>query len=409
MTRQVGLVRSGEAMQISRLCAGALLTLAMLAAGQAGAETVKVGIVAPMSGTFAYIGRDWKHAMDAYQKIRGESPGGNKVEFVFRDLPELNPPKAKALAQELVVREKVQYLGGLFYTPDAAAIADVSEQAKVPTVIFNATLWSLLAKSQYLLRTSYTQPQLTVPMARYALEQNVKRVSTIVADYATGVDTEAVFTKAFVEGGGTIVDKIRVPMNTMDFGPFMQSLKTRNPQAIVAFTPGGAISVGLVKSYHENGLKAAGIRLFSLGGEVEEQSMPVLGDAVFGVESAKVYTASRASAANDAFKQALASLHPDTPPDMVPVQAFDGLHVIYTMIEATKGARNGEAALAAAKGLKWESPRGPVTIDPATRALVQNIYIRMVERGPDGKLANRVVKTFESQPDYGPQYSEPAK
>jgi branched-chain amino acid transport system substrate-binding protein len=276
-------------------------------------------------------------------------------------------------------------------------------------VIFNATLWSLLNKSQYLLRTSYTQPQLTVPMARYALEQNVKRVSTIVADYATGVDTEAVFTKAFVEGGGTIVDKIRVPMNTMDFGPFMQSLKTRNPQAIVAFTPGGAISVGLVKSYHENGLKAAGIRLFSLGGEVEEQSMPALGDAVLGVESAKVYTASRASAANDAFKGALKSLHPDTPPDMVPVQAFDGLHVIYTMIAATKGARNGDAALAAAKGLKWESPRGPVMIDPATRALIQNIYIRAVERGPDGKLVNRVVKTFDSQPDYGPQYSEPAK
>jgi branched-chain amino acid transport system substrate-binding protein len=276
-------------------------------------------------------------------------------------------------------------------------------------VIFNAALWSLLGKSQYLVRTSYTQPQLTVPMARYALDQNVKRVSTIVADYATGVDTEAVFAKAFAEGGGTMVDKIRVPMNTMDFGPFMQSLKTKNPQAILAFTPGGAISVGLVKSYHENGLKAAGIRLFSLGGEVEEQSMPALGDAVLGVESAKVYTASHASAKNDEFVRALASLYPDALPDMVPIQAFDGLHVIYKMIEATKGARNGEAAMAAVKGLKWESPRGPVSIDPASRALIQNIYIRTVDRKPDGKLYNREIKVYENQPDYGPTYSEPAK
>jgi branched-chain amino acid transport system substrate-binding protein len=395
-------------MRIFRLCAVGLLASAIFA-GEAAAETIKIGIIAPMSGTFAYIGRDWKRAMDAYQKIHGDSPGGNKIEFVFRDLPDLNPPKAKALAQELVVRDKVQYLGGLFYTPDAAAIAEISEQAKVPTVVFNAALWSLLGKSQYLVRTSYTQPQLTVPMARYALEQNVKRVSTIVADYATGVDTETVFTKAFAAGGGTVVDKIRVPMNTMDFGPFMQSLKTKNPQAVLAFTPGGAISVGLVKSYHENGLKAAGIRLFSLGGEVEEQSMPALGDAVVGVESAKVYTASHVSAANDEFKKALASLYPETPPDMVPIQAFDGLHVIYAMIEATKGARNGDAALAAVKGMKWESPRGPVMIDPSSRALIQNIYIRAAERGPDGKIANREIKTYESQPDYGPEYSEPAK
>jgi branched-chain amino acid transport system substrate-binding protein len=396
-------------MRTFRCWASASLAIATFVAGAAHAETVRIGIVAPMSGTFAYVGRDWKRAMDAYQKINGETPGGQKLEFLFRDLPDLNPPKAKALAQELVVRDKVQYIGGLFYTPDAAAIGDVSEQAKVPTVIFNATLWTLLNRSQYLLRTSYTQPQLTVPMARYALDQNMKRVSTIVSDYATGVDTEAVFSKAFAEGGGTIVDKIRVPMNTMDFGPFMQSLKTHNPQAILAFTPGGAISVGLVKAYHENGLKAAGIRLLSLGGEVEEQNMAALGEAILGVESAKVYTASRDSAKNDEFKKALASLYPDTPPDMVPVQAFDGLHVIYRMIEATKDQRNGDAALAAVKGLKWESPRGPVMVDPASRALIQNIYIRMVERGPDGKLFNRVVKTYDNQPDYGPTYSEPPK
>ncbi len=137
--------------------------------------------------------------------------------------------------------------------------------------------------------------------------------------------------------------------------------------------------------------------------------MPALGDAVVGVESAKVYTASHVSAVNDEFKKALASLYPETPPDMVPIQAFDGLHVIYAMIEATKGARNGDAALAAVKGMKWESPRGPVMIDPSSRALIQNIYIRVAERGPDGKIANREIKTYESQPDYGSEYSDPAK
>ena len=310
--------------------------------------------------------------------------------------------RIRALAQELVVREGVQYLGGLFYTPDAVAVAQVSEQAKVPTVVFNAATSSLIDRSKYLLRVSYTQPQVTVPMAQFALKEGFKSVATIVSDYASGADVEKNFETAFTAGGGKITIKIRAPLDTIDFSPFMQTIKNSKPQAVLAFTPGGVISIGFVKAFRDVGLQTEGVRLLGIGGEVDEASvLPALGDIALGTYSSNFYVPTRRSASNDAFSQSFKGLFPNSAIGPTTLEAFDGMSLLYRMIGATNGKRDPDAAMVAAKGYKWESPRGPMEVDASNRDLIQNVYIRKVEKSASGAMFNNLVQTYEHQPDYG--------
>jgi len=385
-------------MLVRRLRA-AMLALA-LGCGSAAAEPVKIGIVAPFSGPFANFGEGWKHAIDAYQKVHGKKAGGQDLEIIYRDLPAPNPAAARALAQELAVKDKVQYLGGIVFTPNALAIAPVADEARIPTVIFNAATSAITEKSDYLIRTSYTLWQVTVPIARYVLEQNVRKIVTIVSDYGPGLDAEAAFVKTFEAGGGTIVEKIRVPLRTTDFGPFVQRIKEIRPEALYAFFPGGPPAFGLIKAYKDNGLREAGIRFFG-SSETDEKDLPNIGDAAIGLETGLFYSAAHPSAANTTFINALAQVAPGAVANAIALEGYDGLHAIYRMVEATKGKRDPQSAMTAIKGYSWESPRGPVRIDPATRHIVQNIYIRKVERDGEGKLVNREFRTFEAQPDYG--------
>jgi branched-chain amino acid transport system substrate-binding protein len=371
----------------------------LFAAPVASAEPVKVGIIAPFSGPFSSFGETWKQGIAAYQKIHGKTPGGQDIELIFRDLTGPNPSEAKALAQELVIKEKVQYLGGVVFTPNAFAIAPVVEEAKVPTVIFNAATSSVLDKSKYFVRTSYTLPQITVPIARFALEQNVKNVVTMVSDYAPGVDAETAFVKSFEGGGGKVIEKIRVPLKTTDFGPFLQRAKGMSPQALFIFFPGGPPSFGVIKAYKDNDLRGAGIRLFGTS-EADERDLPAIGDAALGLESGMFYSGAHESAANKAFVDALKA-DPSAIANASTLEGFDGIAAIYRMIEVTKGRRDPEAAMAALRGFAWESPRGPVRIDPETRHIVQNVYIRKVEKDAGGKLVHKEFKTYEQQPDYG--------
>lgn len=364
------------------------------------ADTVKVGIIAPMSGPFSQVGKYWSESVQAFQKLHGKTVAGHTIEIVYRDLPEVNPAQAKALAQELIIKEKVQYLGGLYFTPDAIAVGQIAEQAKIPTIIFNAATSSILDKSQYLLRTSYTLPQVTVPVARYAIEKGIKKVALIISDYAPGHDSEKAFIEAFVNGGGTIVEKIRVPLKTTDFGPYMQTAKLAKPDAIFVFMPGGPPTYGVVKAYNDNGLKAAGIKFLGTG-ETLESDLPALGDGAIGIETGLHYSPMHPSPKNEAFVKAVHDLFPKTVITTINVPAYDGMYVISRMVESTNGQRNGEKAIAAAKGLKWESPRGPVQISPQSRELIQNVYIRVVDRDKNGTLVNREFMQYDNQPDYG--------
>jgi branched-chain amino acid transport system substrate-binding protein len=371
----------------------------LLAAPVASAEPVKIGIIAPFSGPFSSFGETWKQGIAAYQKIHGKTPGGQDIELIFRDLTGPNPSEAKALAQELVIKDKVQYLGGVVFTPNAFAIAPVVEEAKVPTVIFNAATSSVLDKSKYFVRISYTLPQITVPIARFALEQNVKNVVTMVSDYAPGVDAETAFVKSFEGGGGKVTEKIRVPLKTTDFGPYLQRAKGMSPQALFIFFPGGPPSFGVIKAYKDNDLRGAGIRLFGTS-EADERDLPAIGDAALGLESGMFYSGAHESPANKAFVDALKA-DPAALANASTLEGFDGISAIYRMIEATKGRRDPEAAMAALRGFAWESPRGPVRIDAKTRHIVQNVYIRKVEKNAEGRLVHKEFKTYEQQPDHG--------
>lgn len=374
--------------------------LALACGASALAQTVKVGIIAPLSGPFSSNGKMWEATVKAYQKIHGTQAGGATVEVVWKDLADINPAQARALAQELIVKDKVQYLGGLYFTPDALAVGAIAQEAKVPTVIFNAATSSILDKSDHLLRTSYTLPQVSVPAARYALDQKLRTVVTLVSDYGPGLDSENAFVKTFTAGGGQVLEQIRAPLKTSDFGPFMQKIKTIKPDAVFVFGPGGPPTYAIIKAYSEAGLKQAGVRFIGTG-ETSELDLPAIGDAALGLETALHYSPAHESAMNQTFLKTSAELSPQVVLNAASVGAYDGMAVIYRMVEATKGQRDPAKALAAAKGWQWESPRGPLKIDAQSRELVQNVYVRVVDKDASGRLRNREIKTYEMQPDHG--------
>ncbi len=382
------------------LIAAGIFAAASALASAVQADTVKVGVIAPLSGPYSTNGKMWEATVKAFQKIHGTTVAGHTVEIVWKDLADINPAQARALAQELVIKDQVQYIGGLYFTPDALAVAAISQEAKVPTVIFNAATSSILDKSDFLLRTSYTLPQVSVPAAKYALAEKVKTVVTMVSDYGPGLDSENAFVKSFQAGGGKVVEQIRVPLKTTDFGPFMQKIKTVKPDAVFVFGPGGPPTYAIIKAYTEAGLKEAGIRFIGTG-ETSEVDLPGFGDVALGLETALHYSPAHASAKNELFIKTVAELTPNVIVNAVSIGAYDGMTVIYRMIEATAGKRDGARALESVKGWQWESPRGPVKIDAASRELVQNVYMRVVDKDAAGKLRNREFKTFEMQPDHG--------
>ncbi|MGV1791950.1 ABC transporter substrate-binding protein [Rhizobium sp. A37_96] len=370
--------------------------------GAAYADTIKVGVIGPFSGPFALQGKNFKAGIDAYMAINGKTVGNDEVEVIYRDLPQADPAQSKALAQELVVKEHVQYLAGFYFTPDAMAVTPILKQANVPMVIFNAATSAIVTKSPLVVRTSFTTWQTSTPIAKVAYDAGVKKVISVVSDYGPGVDAENAFKAGFEKQGGEVVQAIRMPLSTNDFSPIMQRVKDSGAQGVFAFLPSGPTTLGFVKAYNENGLKAAGIKLFAPGDLTQESDLPALGDAAIGMQTTFHYAVSHDSPENKAFVAA-AEKAIGNPAELTfpAVGAFDGMHVIYKMIEATGGKQDAQKAVDAVKGLSWVSPRGPVTIDPESRHITQNIYLREVAKGVDGKYYNKEIQTFEKQGDPG--------
>ena len=380
-----------------------LAALAAVALGSAAyADTIKVGVIGPFSGPFALQGKNFKAGIDAYMAVNGKKVGNDEVEVIYRDVPQADPAQSKALAQELVVKEKVQYLAGFYFTPDAMAVTPILKQANVPMVIFNAATSAIVTKSPLVVRTSFTTWQTSTPIAKVAYDAGVKKVISVVSDYGPGVDAENAFKAGFEKQGGEVVQAIRMPLSTNDFSPIMQRIKDSGAQGVFAFLPSGPTTLGFVKAYNENGLKSAGIKLFAPGDLTQESDLPALGDAALGMQTTFHYAISHDSPENKAFVAA-ADKAIGNPAELTfpAVGAFDGMHVIYKMIEATGGKQDAQKAVDAVKGLSWVSPRGPVTIDPESRHITQNIYLREVAKGDDGKYYNKEIQTFEKQGDPG--------
>ncbi|MBB6260470.1 branched-chain amino acid transport system substrate-binding protein [Paenochrobactrum gallinarii] len=373
-----------------------------LTASAAYADVIKVGIIGPMSGPFALQGKNFKAGIDAYIAEHGNKIGDDTIEVIYRDVPQADPAQSKSLAQELIIKEKVQYLGGFFFTPDAMAVTPILQQANVPMVVMNAATSTIVTKSPYVVRTSFTTWQTSLPIAQVALDKGAKKVITVVSDYGPGIDAENAFKAGFTKIGGDVVETIRMPLNTNDFSPIMQRVKDSGAEGVFAFLPAGPTTLGFMKSYVDNGLKSAGVQLFAPGDLTQESDLPALGEAALGVLTTFHYALSHDSAENKKFvEDARKAIGNPEELSFPSVGAYDGMHVIYKMIEATGGKQDAAKAVDAVKGMEWMSPRGPVSIDAETRHITQNIYLREVAKADDGTYYNKEIQAFEKQGDPG--------
>jgi branched-chain amino acid transport system substrate-binding protein len=376
------------------------LMAALWVSTQAMAQNIKIGIVAPLSGPYAYLGQQMKTSAEAYVATQGGKLAGHAVELIYRDTGGPNPTGTKAMVQELIVKDKVDYLGGFVMTPNAMAVAPLIQEAKVPTVIFVAAASDITKKSDYFLRTAHTSWQLTTPLAAQIYAQGIRKMVTAVVDYAPGVDAENAFKTEFTKLGGTVVESIRMPLKTTDYTPLAQRIKASGAQGVFVFLAGGPPNLGFVKAYSENGLRAAGIEFFGTV-ETDEYILQQFGDQAIGLTTANFYSESHDSVANKNFISAVRKLDKSAVVNFASVGSWDGMYVIQKMIEATSGKKDGEKAIAAAKKLSWESPRGQVKFDPETRHITQNVYLRKVERIKGGLLINKEIKNFGPQVDTG--------
>jgi branched-chain amino acid transport system substrate-binding protein len=365
----------------------ATFALATSFAAQA-ADPIKIGLVLPMTGPFAAYGKQIEHGVKLYLSTKGDTFGGRKVELIVKDdSPGTAGDVSKRLAQELVVKDKVDILAGFGLTPSAFAVAPVATEAKKPMVVMNAATSAVTTKSNYLVRTSMTLPQITAPIASWAAKNKIKKVFTLVADYGPGHDAEGQFKKTFTAAGGEIVGEVRAPVKNPDFAPFLQKIKDTKPDAVFIFLPPGAETIAFMKGFTERGLTAAGIKLIATGDLPDEDILEAIGDAALGLITSFHYSEAHKSPENKAYTEAYYKAYPKDRPNFMSMGGYDGMHLIAEVLKKTGGNADAEKFIEAAKGMKWTSPRGPVSIDPATRDIVQTIYIRKVERVA-GKLQN---------------------
>jgi len=382
----------------SRCIIGAIVSLAIgaMAASSAFAQdTVKIGLIVSMTGQQASTGKQIKAAVDLYMKEHGDTVAGKKIQVILRDSASV-PDNTKRLAQELIVNEKVNVIAGFEITPAALVVAPLATEAKVVELVMAAGTSIITERSPFIVRTSFTVPQSCVIVADWAAKNNIKNVVTIVSDYAPGFDAEKSFTDRFKAAGGTVAEAIRVPLANPDFSPFLQRAADAKPDAIFIFVPSGQ-GGAFMKQFAERGLDKAGIMLIGPGDVTDDDLLPTMGDAAIGTVTAHFYSADHNSTMNKAYVAAFEKAN-GFRPGFMSVGGYDGMHLIYEALKKTGGKADGDSLVAAMKGMKWESPRGPISIDPETRDIVQNIYIRKVEK-KNGQLYNVEFATFEAVKD----------
>ena len=366
----------------------ALALTAMLNAVAGAAEPVRIGLVLPMSGPFASYGKQIEHGVKLYLATQGDTFGGRKIELIIKDdSPGTAGDVSKRLAQELVIKDKVDILAGFGLTPSAFAVAPVATEAKRPMVVMNAATSSVTTKSNYIVRTSMTLPQNSAPIASWAAKNKIKKVFTLVADYGPGHDAEGQFKKTFTAAGGEIVGEVRAPVKNPDFAPFLQKIKDTKPDAVFLFLPPGGETIAFMKGFKERGLDAAGIQLIATGDLPDEDILEAIGDSALGLVTSFHYSEAHKSPENKAYTDAYYKAYPKDRPNFMSVGGYDGMRLIAEVLKKTNGNTDADKFIEAARGLKWVSPRGPISIDPATRDIVQNIYIRKVEK-INGRLQN---------------------
>ena len=359
-------------------------------------DTVKIGFILPMTGPQQSTGREISGSIKLYMQQHGDKVAGKKIEVIIKDDAAV-PDTSKRLAQELVVNDKVNFLAGFGVTPGALAVAPIATEAKIPEIVTAAGTSIITERSPYIVRTSFTLAQSCVPMAEWASKNGIKKVVSMVSDYAPGVDSETTFKEAFTKAGGQILESIRFPLANPDFAPFLQRAGDAKPDAIFVFVPAGQ-GAPFVKQFLERGLDKQGIKIIGPGDVTDDDVLNSMGDQVIGTVTAHFYSADHNSPTNKAYVEAFKKINNGMRPNFMAVGGYDGMHLIYEALKKTNGDTNGDKLVAAMKGMKWESPRGPISIDPDTRDIIQNIYIRKVEK-VNGQLYNQEFATFEAVKD----------
>jgi len=371
--------------------AAAMLALSGAAMAQ---DTLKIGLILPMTGPFASTGRQIEAAAKLYLQQKGDTVAGKKIQLIVKD-DTGTADVTKRLAQELIVNDKIAVMAGFGLTPLALASAPLATQAKVPEVVMAAATSTITEASPFIVRTSFTLPQATVPMADWAAQNGIKKVATLVSDYGPGIDAEKAFTAAFTAKGGQ-VENLRVPLANPDFSPFLQKVADAKPDALFVFVPSG-IGAQFMKQFVERGLDKSGIKLIGPGDVTDDDLLNNMGDVALGAITTQHYSAAHDSPENKAFVEAFKKANNGMRPNFMAVGGYDGMHLIYEGLKKTSG-EGGQALVDAMKGMSWTSPRGPVSIDPQTRDIVQNIYVRKVER-KDGELYNVEFATIPNVKD----------
>jgi branched-chain amino acid transport system substrate-binding protein len=372
-------------------------TFAVFAAGISSAQdTVKIGLILPMTGPFTSTGKQITGAVNLYMQEHGATVAGKKVEVILKD-DASNPDSTKRLAQELLVTQKVDILAGFGLTPLALAVAPLATEAKVPQIIMAAGTSIITERSPFIVRTSFTVPQSCAILGEWAAKNNIKKVVSMVTDYAPGVDAEKSFIERFKATGGEVLAELRVPLQNPDFAPFLQRAADAKPDAIFVFVPSGPGAI-VMKQFVERGLDKAGVKLIGPGDLTDDDILPGYGDVALGIVTAHFYATAHDSAKNKAYVEAFKKLNPGMRPNFMSVGGYDGMHLIYEALKKTGGKTEGAALVEAMKGMSWESPRGPIQIDPETRDIIQNVYIRKVEK-VGGELHNVEFATFQAVKD----------
>jgi branched-chain amino acid transport system substrate-binding protein len=379
---------------------GLAASAVILQAGNLAAQArpFKVGLLLPMTGPFASTGRQIENGIRLYMAQMGDVVAGRQIEIILKDDTGV-PDVTKRMAQELVVNDKVDVLAGFGLTPLALSTAPIATQAKTPMVVMAAATSIITEASPYIVRTSMTLPQVTLGVAEWAPKNGIKKVVTLVTDYGPGFDAEKTFRERFLLNGGQILAELRVPLRNPDYAPFLQKVRDLKPDALFVFVPAGA-GTALLKQFAERGLDKAGIRLIGEGSVADDEILNDMGDVALGLVTSHNYSASHNSPANKKFVDAYLKQSKGIRPNFFGVAAYDGMRVIYEAIKATKGQGSGEALVSAMKGQIFESPRGPIYIDAQTRDIVQNVYIRRVER-VNGQLYNVEFDVLKDVKDPG--------
>jgi branched-chain amino acid transport system substrate-binding protein len=386
-------------MGIHHSAAAFLAALLAAATPSLAQDTVKVGMLVPMTGPFASTGKQLVAGARLYMQLNGDVVAGKKIQLVIKD-DTGNADVTKRLAQELVVNDKVAFLAGFGLTPGALATAPIATEAKVPEIVMMAATSVITERSPYIVRTSFSVPQTVVPLAEWAVANGIRKVVTVVSDYAPGIDVETAFKRRFEALGGQVIESLRVPLANPDFAPFLQRVAEARPDALLGFVPAG-VGPAFMRQFVERGLDKSGIKFIAEGSVTEDDIVNQIGDAALGVITSQHYSAAHDSPENKSFVAEFKKANGGMRPNLMAVQSYDGMHIIYEALKKTNGSTDGAALVDAMKGLSFVSPRGPVTVDPDTREMIQNIYIRRVGR-VGGELYNVEFATI-------PSFKDPSK